>query len=444
MKYLKYKVFGVFCFMSFQHLFGQDRWTLDSCVKYALENSYQVKQNLLDLETKKIQLNATKMSTLPSLGLSVGQDFDFGRAATASAVIIDNTQSTTTFGVGFNMPIFNGLKTYHQMASDKLDIKAAIHQLEQVKENISLNVTAYYLQVLLYKEMLRSAKTQVIISEEQVQRTEELVNNGKNAQADLYNAKATLANDVLTVTNYQNQLRLGKLDLAQLMNVADPQSFDITEPDTDSVFFENVLNQFIDIKAITVHSLQHRPGIKVAETLIKKGESDVKIARSGYYPTLNLSASYGTGYYYSFNSSLLDQNHPFGTQFKNNSREIVGVSLNFPLFDRLSTYYNVKMSKIGVRLQTLQLEEAKRNIIKEIEQAYTEAIAAKDKYQAAKIAREAAQLAFQYEEVKFNAGTSTQYEYNEAKIKYEKAISSEIQAKYDFLLRREILKYYGS
>ena len=422
--------------------FSQNKWSLESCVNYALENNFTIKKQLLALESKKVELSVSKMNVLPSVYGSVGQDLSFGRAVSVNALIENNSQSTTTLGVGLNLPLFEGLKNYNQVASDKLELTAIMHDFEQAKENIELNIASYYLQVLLYKEMLLVAQSQVQLSESQVARIEELVKNGKSSDSELYTAKATLSSDRFSLAEAENNLRLAKLDLAQLMNITDAESFDIAD-EAGQTDIGDYLDKNIDLASIKNNALQNRPGIKAAAARIAMTEKDIKIAQSGWYPTLSLTASYGTGYYYVFQNSVLASNLPFNTQLSNNSREIVSLSLSIPIFDRLTTYHNVKLSKISLKSQEIELEETKINIIKEIEQAYTNAVAAREKYAAAQASVDASRIAFQYEEVKYNSGASTNYEYNDAKIKHVKSQSELIQAKFDFLFRLKILEYYG-
>ncbi|MFA7599327.1 MAG: TolC family protein [Bacteroidales bacterium] len=423
-------------------IFAQTKWTLDSCISHALNNNYSIKQSLIDLETKKLQLQTTKMSRLPSLSASLNQNFDFGRSETAGGIIVDNTQSTSAFSIGMNVPLFEGMKTYHQIASDKLYVKATTEDLNSTKEQIELTVTAYYLQLLLYKEMLGIAEEQVELSENQVERVESLLQAGKSSEAELYTSKANLANDEVGVAEARNNVRLATLDLAQLMNVTDAESFEIDDENIE-IDMEKILARYIDKNAVIDNSLHKRSAIKAAELRIEKSQKDIKIARSTYYPSLQLSANYGTGYYYAFQQSLQTSNAPFGQQLSNNSREIIALNVSIPIFDRMSTANRVKQAKLTMRSQEIQLEEAKHSLIKEIEQAYTNAMLAKEKYIASDKAEKASEIAFQYEEKKYQAGASSIYVYNEAKINYQKAQSQVVQAKFDYFFRLKILDFYN-
>ena len=424
--------------LSFQSQ-GQSRWTLDSCIAYSLENNYNIKQKLLELEQNRIELQSSKMNVLPDLSASIGQSFDFGRAPGANAVIEENTQSTTSLGVSLSVPLFQGLQNHYRIASNKLNLQASLHELEQTRENIALNVTAYFLQVLLYREIYEIAQQQVELSKNQVIRIDELVKNGKSANSELFNMQATLAADELNVVETQNNYHLAKLELAQLINVPQIQDFDIIMP--QELDMNILINMNFDLQALTSYSLENRPSIKAASLRLEKGKKDIKLMQSGWYPSLYLSANYGTGYYHIFQNNMI--NTPFNTQLTNNSREVISLSLNVPIFDRLSTFHNVKRSRVNLQMQQIVLEESKRNLEKEIYQAYTNALAAKNKYLAAEKSSLAAELAFQYEELKYEEGKSTSYTYNEAKLRCQQAQSETIQSKYQYALRIRVLEFYG-
>ena len=431
-----------FLFFTYNQIYAQQKMSLQACINYALENSYEVKQRILDKESQYIQLKATKMSIAPYLGASIGQNFDFGRSALANALVENTTQSTTNFNVGLNMDLFHGLRTYHQIKADQLNLEAALFDIESVKENIELMVIANYLQTLLNREILEMYRTQVVLDNEQVRRIEILVNNGKSSDAELYAAKSALATDQLSVTEANNALRLSLLDLAQLINYPDIAHFDIV---TDGNLSETdeILNKNIDVNTVINNALSSRPAIHAAIKRIEWAKRNIKVAQSNWYPSLTFAANFGTGYFYRFKEIAGMPNQNFGYQFKNNAKEALGVTLTIPIFDKLSTYYNVKQQKIRVKLQELQLEETKRKLIKEIEQAYANAVASKEKYLASHVANTSSTITFQYEEVKYNAGSSTHYEYNDAQNKYLQAQSKLIQSKFDFLFRIKILEFYG-
>jgi outer membrane protein len=420
---------------------AQEKWNLERCINYSLENSLSVKQALLTLEGDKVRLQSAKMQFAPTIYGSAGQSFDFGRAATASALIMDNySQASTSLGVNLNMPLFQGLKNYRNIKSQQLNLRAGAFDVEQTKENITFSVIACYLQVLLCKEIHEIAQQQVQLSQRQVIRIESLLTNGKSAESELYNAKAILASDQLTVTQNLNNYKLALLDLAQLMNVEDVLKFEVEAPSEAEI--NTWFDKIVDIETIIVQGILNRPVMKAAQLRMEQGIQEMKSSRSGWYPSLNLSIGYGTSYYFAFQNTSVP-NLSFLTQLKNHSSEFISLSLSVPIFDRLSTYHNVNLSKINQLSLQNSLEDNRRELTKAIYQAYYNSNAAKENLNAAKQSVEATQLAFQHEELKYNEGKSTAYQYSEAKNKYQEAQSQIVRAKYEYALRVQILEYYG-
>ena len=419
---------------------AQTQWTLQDCIDYGLKNNYSVKKSLLDLEASKVYLNTTTKSILPSVNAQIGQNIDFGRSMAANNEIVNQSQASTSFGVSMQMPLFEGLRVHHQKASDEHSVQAALYDLEQAKENITLNIMAYFLQVIMAKEVLEIAQEQKAIAEEQVKKIQKLVDGGKTSNSDLYNAQATLANDIVSITKANNNYQLAKLELAQLMNFKDVNSFDVVMPSESELI--NINNSNLNLDNVLDRSLKARPGIKAAATRIEKGKRDILVSKSAYYPSLSLSASYGTGYYHVFNST--PANPAFGTQMNENSREVVSLTLNIPIFNKMRTKYSVQLSQLQLAHYEQASEEIKNNYIKEIQQAYYNATASKDNYFAAQQAVSATNTSYQYEEMKYNKGASSIYEYNESRLKHQKALSEEVQAKYDFIFRLKILEFYSN
>ena len=161
----------------------------------------------------------------------------------------------------------------------------------------------------------------------------------------------------------------------------------------------------------------------------------MRTARSALYPSLSLRGGYGTGVYSSMEEG-------FGTQFRRNGSEFVGVSMSIPIFNRRATRGSIRTAQIAARTQRLALVEAERSLRKEIEQAWYNADAAYVKYRSAGTALAAARIAFAYEERKAAAGRSTLFNFNDAKTRMQKAESELAQAKFEFVFRAKILDFY--
>ena len=211
---------------------SQKAWSLEECIQYAIQNNIDLKQKVQESENRKVELNTSKFSWLPDLNGYVGQNFDFGRSPSKSGVIVDQNSANTSASVSLSMPLFDGLKIPNDIAARKFDLQASIESLNKAKEDLSINVASYFLQVLYNKEVQHIATMQVALSQDQVVKTEALVNAGKVPLSQLYEMKAQLANDEVTLTEANNNVNLSLLDLAQALELErDGENFDVYIPE---------------------------------------------------------------------------------------------------------------------------------------------------------------------------------------------------------------------
>ena len=158
---------------------------------------------------------------------------------------------------------------------------------------------------------------------------------------------------------------------------------------------------------------------------------------------MNFGASYSNGYYHSSTGGEFIDTRSFGEQLRQNGQKIVGFSLSIPLFNRFQVRDNVRSARINILNQELQMENTKKSLYKEIQQAYSNATASQKKYQAAGKSVLASKEAFDYARRRYEAGKSTVFEFNEAKTKYAQSLAEQAQAKFDYIFRVKILDFYN-
>lgn len=417
-------------------------WSLEACIDYAYANNIQLKQKVEEQEARKVELHTSKHSWLPAVNANMGQSFQFGRSTSKSGVIVDQNASNTTFNINLDMPIFDGFKIPNDIAARKLDLQAAIESLNKAKEDLAINIASYYLQVLYNKELQRVAQLQVDLDKEQVAKTEAMVDAGKVPLSQLYDIKAQLAKDEVTLTEAANNVQLALLDLAQSLELErSDRSFDIVTPQITDAVAEN-MSSILPPETIFDQTVTFKPQIKEQEYLLESQKRMLKVAQAGYYPKLNFGASYSNGYYHTSMGGEFADTRSFGDQLKQNGQKIVGFSLSIPLFNRFQVRNSVRSARIGINNQQLMLENSKKTLYKEIQQAYYNATAAQEKYQASDKSVVASKEAFDYAQVRYAAGKSTVFEFNEAKTKYAQSLAEQAQAKYDFIFRAKILDFY--
>lgn len=415
-------------------LFAQQSWGLRDCIDYALKHNIQIKKQEVATLQQKVELNTAKNKRLPDVNGSASQTFNFGRAVSAvDNSYVNKNSGNTSFGIGASVPLFTGFQIPRNVELSELNLKAALLDLDKAKEDISVNVTSAFLQVLFKSELCRVAQEQIKLSTEQLNRITRMEEVGKASPAQVYEAKARLAQDELSAVQSENNHRLAVLDLTQLLELATPDGFVISSPDAEPSFGELTLPQDIYAQALAT-----KPVVLAAKYRLDGMEKNIKIAQGAYYPTLSLNGGLNSGYY---NVSGISA-PSFGKQLGDNFNKYIGLTLNIPIFNRYETRNRVKSARLQYSTQAFQLEESKKELYKEIQQAYYSAVGAQAKYTSSKSAVEANEESFKLMREKYENGKATSIEFNEMKMNLMKASSERIQAKYDYLFRIKILDFY--
>ena len=413
---------------------AQEGWTLRQCIDYAIEHSITVQQAENTAEQSAVDVSTAKWSRLPNLNGSASQGWSWGRTASpVDNAYTDINTASTSMGLSTSVPLFTGLQIPHQYAYAKISWMAAVEDLNKAKEDISINVASYYLQVLFNWELYKVALTQVDLSKSQYERLQAMLEVGKSAPAEVAEAKARMAQDEMNAVQANNNYKLSLLDLSQLLELPTPEGFtlDMTE----------ALPEFGILTppdAIYTEALANKPEIKAAQLRVEGSHNNIRIAQSAYYPQLSFGANLSTNYYTVGGQSSDD----FGRQLKNNLNKYVGFNLSVPLFNRFSTRNRVRSARLQQQSLTLQLDNTKKVLYKEIQQAWYNAVAAESKYNSSETAVAANRTAFQLIGEKFDNGKATLLQYDEAKQNLAAAESVQLQAKYDYIFRIKILDFY--
>jgi outer membrane protein len=416
------------------------KWTLERCVLHAIEHNITVKQLTLEKKSSEIELNTARNSRLPNLNSSIGQNWNFGRTQIQSGLYENQNQSNTNFSVGSSIPLFTGFRIPGEIAKSELDLQAAVQSLEKAKDDLSLNIASLFLQVLFSSELLKVTGGQLALSKYQVERTRELVRYEKAPAAMLADIEAQTANDEVAVVQAENNFKLALLDLKQSLELEQMEDFEISIPEFGDILGDH-MNEIPLPQSVFDKAVQTRPAIAEQELRVKSAEKTLQIARAGYYPSLNMNLGYNVNYFFLYNKSFT--NRSLSGQLKNNGGEYIGLSLNIPVFNRYSVRNQVKNARLNIEGRQLMLENAKKTLFKEIQTAYHNALAAREKYRAAGKAIKAASESFNSASIKYESGKSTAFEFNEAKTRLLKSQSEELQAKYEYIFRTKILDFYN-
>ena len=413
---------------------AQRAWTLQQCIDYALEHNISVRQRGLGVEQKEVDLNTAVSRRLPGVSASASENLSFGRGLTADNTYSNANTTSTSFSLGADLPIFQGFDISNGIKLAKLDLQSATLDLERAKDDVRVAVAQAYIQILYNKEILQVALEQVARDSVQTERIKAMEATGKVSSAEVAAQKASLEQTRLSSVQARNNLDMSLLDLSQLLELETPEGFDVASP-SESALQPGIL---MLPDAVYAQAVNVKPVILSGELAVESAKIAVDRAKGQGLPSLSLSGGIGTNFY----TNSLGASASFSNQLEKNFSQYVGLSLRVPIFQRFSVRNNVKNARIGLMNQELQLENARKSLYKEIQQAYYNALAAQAKCTSSQAAAASAEQAFILTREKYDNGKANITEYNDSRARYLEAQSNYLQARYEAVYQEKLLDFY--
>ncbi|TDE31945.1 MULTISPECIES: TolC family protein [Flavobacterium] len=446
------------------------KWTLEECVKYAIQNNISIKQSELDSKTANIDKKGAIGNFLPSLNASASHSWNIGLNQDITTGLLQNqTTQFTSAGANVGVDIYKGLQNQNTLRKANLSIMAAKYQLLKMQEDVALNVANAFLQVLFNKENLKVQKEQLGINEKQYARSEELVKAGSIPRGDLLDIKATVALNNQNVIAADNALLISKLSLAQLLQLKDFENFDVVD-DTDVKDENNIMAQ--TPTAIYDKAKEGRTELKIARTNLEIAQKNVAIAKGAYQPTLQGFYSFSSrvgysdrvvgfqpntsnptsvvGYVEGTNQDVLQNNFspvlgkalPFFDQFSDNKGHSFGAQLSIPIFNGFSARNNVERSKVSLERSKIAVEQQDLDLQRNVFTAFADAKGALNAYESSVVALESRQGAYDYAKEKYAVGLMNSFDFNQSQTLLTNAQSDVLRTKYDYIFKIKILEFY--
>lgn len=412
---------------------AQRTMTLAQCIDYAVANNISVKRYANTVEQQRVQLSTTKNSRLPDLSAGASQSFNFGRGLNANNNYVNRNTMSTGLNLQTSVPLLTGGRIPGEIAVGKLNLEAATADLEHARQSLAVQVAAAYLQAVYSAEVVKANEAQVALSKVQEGRLEKLLAAGKSAESEVVQARSQVATDEMNLTEAKGSLKLAMLDLTQLLEMPSPDSLQVVAPEGEASAVLPPLPDEIFARAEGV-----KPEVQAEKLRLQSAEKNIRVAKAALYPTLSLGAGISSEYYKTsgFKASS------FSKQMSDNFNKSIGLSLSIPLFNRLATRNAIRQAKLQQSAQRLQLDETKKTLYKEIQQAYYNAVNAQAKFRSAVVADTAATANLRMVTGKYESGAANATELEEAKTKHINAVISRLQAKYEYILRMKIIAFY--
>ena len=416
-------------------LTAQETITLKRATELVVENNLQIKQAQFSEAISDENLRQSKYSLFPTLNANTNLNFNFGRSIDPLTNQFVNQGITSTSGnLSSNTPLFGGFQRINIISQNKLQLEADKSFTQKVKNDLVLAVVTNYLTILNAQDLFTASIQQLDISKQQLDIEQKFFDVGNRTLADLSQAKSQVATAELNVTNAQNQVDLAFLNLAQLLERDPAIPFEVEKPAVTGIATVNTAYSATEVyRAASVNF----PDIRLAEIRKQVLQKEIDIAKSGYYPSLNLQTGMGTRY---SNGSF--GNTSFATQIQENFNQFIGFGLSIPVFNGFSARSAVRRAKIGLQNGEVNEQIAKNNLNKVINQAVYDLRAAEKRFYSAETAFQSSRDAFNVIEQRYAVGLVNSLDFNLAQTNLNKAQFDQIQARYDLLFRSKVIDYY--
>ena len=394
---------------------------------------------MLSIESGKIQVENTRNDRLPDLNARIGLNQNFGRSLGNDNVYRDINSFQTDMSVGFSMPLFQGFKIRYQTQKQQASLKTFESDLMKAKDDLMVAIASAFLDVLYNKELVTIAKEQLSATLEEQQKLETRYRLQDISRDTYLENLAQSAREESQLNDAMLNVQNALLILAHLLDVEDVYSFDVVIPEIPEI---QAAVSVASLSALFENVVESRPEIESARQRFETEKLYLKEIRSNYYPSVSLYGSVYDSYYYIQNLQSPLQNNSFSQQFKGNMREVIGLSVNIPIFNKFKINNGVKLQQLQVSSAEYDIELEKKNLRERIDKVYTSALSSYSRFNSTKKALEATHESFRFAQEKYKVGAISPYEFSAAKSLLLRAESENMQAKYQFIFAAKVLDFY--
>ena len=415
------------------------QWNLQACIDYALQQNITIRKNRLNAESAEVDVKTAKAALFPSLTASVSQRI-VNRPNSQTNTIIDgdnitSSQSKTSYngsyGIDANWTLYNGSKRLNTLKQQNDESTALPNCSGGARTQKSTLRRLRADSLLCWTEAVKVNEATLDVSRAECERARALLAAGSIARSDLAQLEAQVSTDKYQLVTAQATLQDYKLQLKQLLELDGEKEMTLYIPTLGD---ENVLSPLPSKTDVYRSALTLRPEIEAGRLNVKASELDINIARSGYIPTISLSAGIGS-------TNTNGNDFTFGEQIKQNWNNSLGVTVSVPIFNNRQTKSAVQKAKIQKQNSELDLLDNQKNLYKTIEGLWLDANSAQQRYVAAIEKLRSTQTSDLIQE-QFNLGMKNTVELLTEKNNLLNAQQETLQAKYMAILNTQLLKFY--
>lgn len=416
-------------------------WSLEDCINYALEKNIQLQQNKISLQESEVDVKTAKVALFPSLSFNTGHNivnrpYQENSATVSGTEIISSNNKTTyngSYSLSTQWTLWNGGQRLNNIKQQKKNQEIAELTVAETENTLKEEITKLFLQILYADESVNINKGTLEVSKATYERAKELFNQGSISKADLAQLEAQVGNDQYQLVTSESSLRNYKLQLKQMLELDGNMEMELELPVLDD---EKVMQLLPNQDEVYQTALANRPEIQSSKLSIDNSKLAISAAKSGYYPSISLSASTSS------TTNNASQNN-WAQQMKYGWNNIIGLTVSVPIFNNRQTKSAVEKAQFQYNSSLLNLQDKQKGLYTEIETLWLDALNAQQQYAAAEVKLKSSQTSFDMVSEQFRLGMKNTVELLTEKNNLLSAQQQRVQAKYMAILNRTLLDFYA-
>ena len=406
--------------------------TFEDAVRIALNQNVSLQQveNTVELESRDVFQQ--RMNFLPNLSFFTSGSRGSGFTQDQAGRNIAFTNQSVSGTISTQVNLFRGFADVASLERARYESDASEYSYDRARQDVVFDVVNSFLLYVNAREQVGIRTEDLESQRQQLAQIEEFVNVGSRPISDLYQQQALTAQAELQVLNAEREAELNKTRVIQVLHLDPFGEYEFVAPDIEDVVFTP---ESYDLEGLLRAAFEQRADIDAQEERIRAADQGIRIAKSTYWPTINLNGAYRSNYSPDFEET-------FFNQLDLNRGNSVGFSISYPIFDRFTRGTTIQEAEVQHENAVLDLQNVRQQVALQVRQAYLDYLTNEKRLDVTATQERAAQQAVEAAEERYNVGAGTLLELTQARAQYVEAVSNRVQARYDFLFQGKLVDYY--
>ena len=423
-------------------IYGQPKaWTLQDCIDYAIENNISLQQSRNSFLSGLEDTYQAKAAMLPSVSASSSQGLsnrpfsDTGTSSVVGSNVFSTSKSSSysgNYGLNAGMTLWNGGSLRTALKQQRVQNSIDSLSIEETTNDIVISIVQAYVQCLYAKEAVSVSESNEKASKAALDRAVEMKNAGELSKVDVAQLESQHASDVYQITSSKVNLDNSLLQLKQLLELGISEEIILEAPENEE---DEILKLLPSKEEVYSNALEAMPEIRKAGLNVDAAELAIRQAKTGALPSLSANAGVST-------TNISGTGNSIASQIQKNFNESIGLSLSIPILQGRRNKTAVNKAMIAADNVKLQQMSAEKTLLKEVENAYLDAVSSQSQYISAKEQAKYAEQSYEYTSEAFKVGKKNTVELINAQNSLLSAKVSLLQAKYNAMLGNILLDIY--